>query len=98
MSSDERSSGEQYPGPEPSRSSEQPSDSEAAPGESGGRRDSEPVGGADETVVVGEAVASFGLRLGRRDAATEKDERSSRKNAEDEGWGTRPESDGPAKP
>jgi hypothetical protein len=98
MSSDERSSGEQYPGPEPSRSSEHPSDPEAVPDEPGGRRDSEPVGGADEIVEVGEAVASFGPRLGRRDAATEKDERSGRKNAEDEGRGIRPESDGPAKP
>jgi hypothetical protein len=76
MSSDERSSGEQYPGPEPSESSEQSSDRAAAPGNHphGPRRDGEPPGGTDETVEVGQAAASFGPRLGRGDAAPGKDE------------------------
>jgi hypothetical protein len=64
------------PGPEGSESGEQHSDRAAAPGEHGhGRRDrGEPAGGADETVEVGQAAASFGPRLGRRDAAPDKDE------------------------
>ena len=82
MSSDERSSGEPYPGPDPSRSREQASETDAAPGEAGrGRRDREPIGGADEAVEVGVAVASFGPRLGRPDAATEEDSGSGRENA-----------------
>jgi hypothetical protein len=72
MSSDERSSGEPYPGPDPSRSSEQASETDAAPGEAGrGRRDHEPVGGVDEAVEVGVAVASYGPRLGEGHTATE---------------------------
>jgi hypothetical protein len=76
MGSDERSSGEQYPGPEPSESSEQSSDPAAAPGEHGHgpRGDRESAGGTDETVEVGQAAASFGPRLARRDAAPGKDE------------------------
>jgi hypothetical protein len=77
MSLDERSSGEQYPGPKPSESGGQSSDREAAPDEHGHgpRGDREPnADGADETVEVGEAAASFGPRLGRPDAMPEKDE------------------------
>jgi hypothetical protein len=76
MSFDERSAGEQYPGPKDSESGEQPSNPASAAGEHGhGRRDrGEPAGGADETVEVGQVAASFGPRLGRRDAAPDKDE------------------------
>jgi hypothetical protein len=82
MSSDERSSGEPYPGPDPSRSSEQASETDAVPGEAGrGRRDREPVGGADEAVEVGVAVASYGPRLGHGHTATEEDTGSGRENA-----------------
>jgi hypothetical protein len=77
MSLDERSSGEQYPGPKPSESGGQSSDREAAPDEHGHgpRGDREPnADGADETVEVGEAAESFRPRLGRPDAMPEKDE------------------------
>jgi hypothetical protein len=76
MNGDERSSGEQYPGPEPSRSREQSCDPAAAAGEhEHGRLDrGEPAGGADETVEVGQAAASYGARLGRRDTSPDKDE------------------------
>jgi hypothetical protein len=69
MGSDERSSGEQYPGPEPAKSSEEPPDAvDAAPGEHTRGR-GKPTDGADETVEPGDAVASFGPRLGQaRDA------------------------------
>jgi hypothetical protein len=70
MSSDERSPGEQYPGPEPAKSTGKPPDAadaaDAAPAEHGrGRGRGGPAHGADETVEAGDAVASFGPRLGR---------------------------------
>jgi hypothetical protein len=72
MNSDERSSGEPYPGPEPSESSEQSSESATLPGErERGQGDREPPSGVDEIGEVGEAAASFGPRLGRRYAGTE---------------------------
>jgi hypothetical protein len=65
MGSDERSSGEQYPGPEPTKSSEEPPDAvDAAPGEHTRGR-GQPTDGADGSVQLGDAVASFGPRLGR---------------------------------